>query len=160
MRPLFCADCGTECALVDGREVDAHDPEIADVRVWACPVCPASWAHHAAEADAPAAVPAGPETRHAREVLAERLILPLVHEGSGGIVGAQPLAIDRLTNFLAHRMGLEPAECEVARFSREQCRQAWRELRGVRFADVLAHSQRHRGTKRPASTPTTLTAAE
>ncbi len=151
MASIYCADCGTECALVDGREVDPHDPEIADVRVWACPECPCAWAHHAAAADAPAAVPAGAETRHAREVLAERLVLPLVHEGSGGIVGARALAIDRLTNFLAHRMGIEPDECEVARFSLEQCRQAWRELRGVRFPDVLAHAQRHRGTRRAAS---------
>ncbi|MDH2313071.1 hypothetical protein [Methylobacterium brachiatum] len=151
MASIYCADCGTGCALVDGREVDPHDPEIADVRVWACPECPCAWAHHAAAADAPAAVPAGAETRHAREVLAERLVLPLVHEGSGGLAGAQALAIDRLTNFLAYRMGIEPDECEVARFSLEQCRQAWRELRGVRFADVLAHAQRHRGAKRRAS---------
>lgn len=153
MTPIFCADCGTECALVDGREVDAHDPEIADMRVWACPVCPASWAHHAPTADVPAAVPAGPETRNAREMLGELLILPPIYEGSGRIEGAMPLAIDRLTNFLAHRMGIEPDECEVARFSLEQCRQAWRELRGVRFADVLEHAQRHRGVKRrvPAS---------
>lgn len=150
MSVIFCADCGTECALVDGREVDAHDPEIADVRVWACPVCPASWAHHAPTADAPAAIPAGAETRNAREVLAERMVLPLVREGSGGIEGAMPLAIDRLTNFLAHRMGIEPDECEVARFNLDQCRQAWAELRGVRFADVLEHAQRHRGTKRRA----------
>lgn len=152
MSAIFCADCGTECALVDGREVDAHDPEIADVRVWACPVCPASWAHHAVAAAAPAAIPAGLETRNAREMLGERLVLPLIYEGSGGVEGAMPLAIDRLTNFLAHRMGIGPDECEVARFDLEQCRQAWRELRGVQFADVLEHAQRHRSVKRRTQT--------
>ena len=158
MSTVFCADCGTECALVDGREVDAHDPEIADVRVWACPVCPGSWAHHAATANGPAAIPAGLETRNAREMLGERLILPLIYDGSGGLEGAMPLTIDRLTNFLAHRMGIEPDACEVARFDLEQCRQAWRELRGVRFAEVLEHAQRHRGVKRTRPVPATAAA--
>jgi hypothetical protein len=64
--------------------------------------------------------------------------------------GYAALVIDRLTNFLAHRMSIEPDGVEVARFDLEQCRQAWRELRGVRFADVLEHAQRHRGVKRRA----------
>jgi hypothetical protein len=111
---------------------DSRTAEIDDVRVWACPGGPAS------------------ETRHAREMLGERMILPLIHEGSGGIEGAMPFAIDRLTSFLAHSVGVEPDACEVARFDLERCRRAWRELHGVWFADVLEHALRHHGVKRRA----------
>lgn len=148
---VFCADCGSECRLVDGREVDPRDQEIAEVQVWACPDCPASWAHHAPNAETPAAVPAGPETRAAREMLAERMVYPLIQEGSGGMENLQPLAIDRLTGFLAHRMGIEREACEVARFDLEQCREAWRQLRGVTFNDVRHWAATYRGTKKAAA---------
>ena len=149
MTDVFCADCGTECRLVDGRDVDQRDPEIADVRVWACPECPAAWAHHAPRTGAPAAAPAGLETRNARELLAERMIYPLIHEATGGQENLQPLAIDRLTGFLADRMSIEPEACEVARFDLEQCRAAWKALRGVTFDDVRQWAQRHRRTRKP-----------
>lgn len=151
MAAVFCADCGSECRLVDGRQVDARDPEIADVQVWSCPDCPCAWAHHAPKAGRPAAIPAGPETRNARELLCERLIYPLIHEGTGGIETMQPLAIERLTGFLAHRMSLEPEACEVACFDLEQCREAWRQLRGVSFDDVRRWAATHRGSRRRAA---------
>ena len=151
MTSILCADCGSECSLVDGRAVDPRDPEIADVQVWACPDCTASWAHHAPGAEAPAAIPAGVETRNARQTLIERLIYPLIEEGSEGEPGRQPLAIERLTGFLADRMGIEPEACEVACFDLEQCREAWRQLRGVSFADVRRWAATHRGNRRAAA---------
>lgn len=147
MAAVFCADCGTDCRLVDGREVDPRDPEIVDVRVWACPDCPCAWAHHAPASGTAAAVPAGLETRNARELLVERVIYPLIQAETGGQPNLQPLAIDRLTGFLAHRMGIEREACEVARFDLEQCREAWRQLRGITFADVRRWAATHRGTK-------------
>ena len=53
---------------------------------------------------------------HVGKVLAERLVVPPVCVGFSAIEGAMSLAFDRLTNFLMHRTGIEPNECEVARF--------------------------------------------
>jgi hypothetical protein len=53
---------------------------------------------------------------HVGEILPERLVVPSVCVGFSGIESAMSLAFDRLTNFLMHRTGIEPNECEVARF--------------------------------------------
>lgn len=46
--------------------------------------------------------------------------------------------------YLAHRLGISRADTHVGMFSLEQCRAAWRALKGVRFEDVEAH---HHSTK-------------
>ena len=43
--------------------------------------------------------------------------------------------------FLAHKMGIDRDACHTGMFSLEQCRSAWRGLRGVTFADVEAFHQ-------------------
>ena len=79
MAPIFCADCGTECDLIDGRSVDIHNPEIADAWVWACPVCPASWAHQDKDGGC-VGLPAGQATVNARALLRLQVVIPLVRQ--------------------------------------------------------------------------------
>ena len=55
--------------------------------------------------------------------------------------------------FLAHKMGLPRDETHTGMFSLEQCRSAWRALRGVTFADVEAFHQAEKAEreKEPAA---------
>lgn len=143
---IFCADCGTECALVDGRDVDAHNPEIADAWVWACPVCPASLAHQD-KAGGCVGLPAGQATINARALLRLQVVVPLVRQAP---TNEQTLAAARVRAFLADHLELADQEGLLARLNLDQLRQAWRVLHATTYDDVRIWAQRHRGTKRRA----------
>lgn len=149
MAAIFCADCGTECALVDGRDVDARDPEIADVWVWACPVCPASWAHQTTDGGC-VGLPAGQATVNARALLRLQVVVPLVRQAPPN---ERLLAASRVRAFLADHLELPDQEGLLAHLNLDQLRQAWRVLHAATYDDVRTWAQRHRGTKRrtPAS---------
>ncbi|MBY0254532.1 MAG: hypothetical protein K2X54_24660 [Methylobacterium organophilum] len=143
---IFCADCGTECALVDGRDVDAHDHDIADAWVWACPVCPASWAHQDA-AGGCVGLPAGQATVNARAVLRLQVMVPIVRQAPPN---EQTLAAARVRAFLADHLEMADQEGLLAHLNLDQLRQAWRVLHATTYDDVRIWAQRHRGTKRRA----------
>ena len=114
MAAIFCADCGTECALVDGRDVDAHNPEIADAWVWACPVCPASWAHQD-KAGVCVGLPAGQATVNARALLRLQVMVPLVRQAPPN---EQTLAAARVRAFA---MTFSPALTQHAVWQVQAC---------------------------------------
>ncbi|SFV11869.1 MULTISPECIES: hypothetical protein [unclassified Methylobacterium] len=143
---IFCADCGTECALVDGRDVDAHDPAIADAWVWACPVCPASWAHQDKDGGC-VGLPAGQATVNARALLRLQVMVPLVRQAPPN---EQTLAAARVRAFLADHLDLADQDGLLAHLNLDQLRQAWRVLHATTYDDVRIWAQRHRGTKRRA----------
>ncbi|MGU3475704.1 hypothetical protein [Methylobacterium sp. D48H] len=146
MATIFCADCGTECALVDGRDVDARDPEISDVWVWACPVCPASWAHQTKDGGC-VGLPAGQATVNARALLRLQVVVPLVRQAPPN---EQVLAASRVRAFLADHLDMADQEGLLAHLNLDQLRQAWRVLHATTYDDVRIWAQRHRGTKRRA----------
>lgn len=146
MSAIFCADCGTECALVDGRDVDAHNPEIADAWVWACPVCPASWAHQD-KAGVCVGLPAGQATVNARALLRLQVMVPLVRQAPPN---EQTLAAARVRAFLADHLEMADQEGLLNHLNLDQLRQAWRVLHATTYDDVRIWAQRHRGTKRRA----------
>lgn len=132
--------------LVDGRDVDAHNPEIADAWVWACPVCPASWAHQSKDGGC-VGLPAGQATVNARALLRLQVVVPLVRQAPPN---EQALAASRVRAFLADHLELADQEGLLARLNLDQLRQAWRVLHATTYADVRIWAQRHRGTKRAA----------
>lgn len=144
---IHCADCGTEAAAMLGHEAGVRDPDLVDARVWCCPVCPEAWAPHEPAPGHPVALPAGPDTRRAREILRAEQVERLVREALRTCPGARTIAEDRIAGFLAHALGLPREEAAVERFSLDQCREAWRALLRASYADVVAHAQRHRGVK-------------
>jgi hypothetical protein len=154
MATIFCADCGTECALVDGRDVDAHNPEIADAWVWACPVCPASWAHQSKDGGC-VGLPAGQATVNARALLRLQVVVPLVRQAPPN---EQALAASRVRAFLADHLELADQEGLLTRLNLDQLREAWRVLHATTYDDVRIWAQRHRGTKRPNPVPATAAA--
>lgn len=151
MAAIFCADCGTECALVDGRDVDTHDPEINDPEindawVWACPVCPASWAHQDKDGGC-IGLPAGQATVNARALLRLQLVVPLVRQAPPN---ERTLAAARVRAFLADHLKIADQEGLLAHLNLDQLREAWRVLHATTYDDVRIWAQRHRGTKRTA----------
>ncbi|UIN33979.1 hypothetical protein [Methylobacterium oryzae] len=146
MSAIFCADCGTECALVDGRDVDAHTPEIADAWVWACSVCPASWAHQDKD-DGCVGLPAGQATVNARALLCLQVVVPLVRQAPPT---EQSPAAARVRAFLADHLDMADQEGLLAHLSLDQLRQAWRVLHATTYDDVRIWAQWRRGMKRRA----------
>ena len=143
---IYCADCGTECERVTGREAGARDPDLIDAQVWACPLCLEAWATCAADG-APVGLPAGPETRNARAVLRERQVERLVAEALRASPNGRAIAEARVAAFLAHALRLPPEEAALDRLNIEWCREAWRALNGASYADVVRHAQTYRPRK-------------
>lgn len=143
---IYCADCGTECERITGREAGAREPDLLDAQVWACPLCLDAWAPCAADGSA-IGLPAGAETRNARAVLRERQVERLVGEALRACPNGRPIAEERVAAFLAHALRLPADEAVIERLNIEWCREAWRALQGASYADVVRHAQTFRPRK-------------
>lgn len=143
---IYCADCGTECERVTGREAGARDPDLLDAQVWACTVCPEAWAP-CAEGGTSVGLPAGAETRNARAMLRERQVERLVGDALKHCPNGRTIAEERVASFLAHELRLPADEAAIDRLNLEWCRHAWRALQGASYADVVRHAQTYRPRK-------------
>ncbi|MRI52555.1 hypothetical protein D8770_01100 [Methylobacterium sp. DB1607] len=143
---IYCADCGTECVRITGREAGAREPDLLDAHVWACTVCPEAWAPSAADGAA-IGLPAGAETRNARAMLRERQVERLVDEALRHCPNGRTIAEERVASFLAHALRLPASEAAIDRLNLEWCREAWRALKGASYADVTKHAQTYRPRK-------------
>lgn len=143
---IYCADCGTECERNTGREAGARDPDVLDAQVWACPLCLDAWAPCAPDGAA-IGLPAGAETRNARAATREHQVERLVAEALRTSPDGRSVAEDRVASFLAHALRLPPEEAVLDRLNIEWCREAWRALNGVSYAEVLRHAQNYRPRK-------------
>lgn len=143
---IYCADCGTECERITGREAGAREPDLLDAQVWACTVCPEAWAL-CAEDGTSVGLPAGAETRNARALLRERQVERLVGEALRHCPNGRAIAEERVASFLAHALRLPADEAAIDRLNLEWCRHAWRALQGASYADVTKHAQTYRPRK-------------
>jgi hypothetical protein len=143
---IYCADCGTECERITGREAGAREPDLIDAQVWACPFCPDAWAPSAADGSA-VGLPAGEETRNARALLRERQVERLIGEALRATPNGRAIAEERVASFLAHALRLPPEEAVIERLNIEWCRHAWRALQGASYADVVRHAHTYRPRK-------------
>jgi hypothetical protein len=143
---IYCADCGTECERITGREAGAREPDLIDAQVWACPFCPDAWAPSAADGSA-VGLPAGEETRNARALLRERQVERLIAEALRTCPNGRTIAEERVAAFLAHALRLPESEAAIERLNIEWCRRAWRALQGASYADAVRHAQTYRPRK-------------
>ncbi|CAO4135304.1 hypothetical protein [Methylorubrum extorquens] len=143
---IYCADCGTECERITGREAGAREPDRIDAQVWACPFCPDAWAPCAEDGSA-IGLPAGEKTREARALLRERQVERLIGEALRDAPNGRAIAEERVASFLAHALRLPPEEAVIDRLNIEWCREAWRALHGAFYADVTKHAQTYRPRK-------------
>lgn len=153
--PVFCVECGCEGLPSTGRTVGVAEPDLADAPVMACTECPDSYAF-CGVGGVPADWPGNAETRNARGIVLSDLIEPLVAGAPDGHRAVAPgsdrsIAADRVAGFLAARLDLSREDGALGRLNLEQCRAAYRALRGVTYADVQAWAARARDKRRSAA---------
>lgn len=130
--PPVCPACNVPARLTTGMEVYPHRPDIAGKSFWVCPECGARCGCHPGTSR-PLGTPAGPELRRARSLLHDRMIDPLWR----GEKDHRHKARGRVYRFLSCKMGIDAKECHTGLFTLEQCRAAWRALRGVTMAEII-----------------------
>lgn len=143
--PPICPTCSMAARLTDGREVYPHRPELADKNLWYCERCGA-WVGCEGKTDRPLGIPAHAALRIARMKLHEQMINPLWMEADrSGLYKPEDdkaramirnAARGRVYAYLADKLGIPPAETHTAKFDLERCRDAWRALRGVTYAEI------------------------
>lgn len=127
-----CLHCSKPCRLTTGKEVSkaAHQ---ADKPVWICDACHAIVACYP-ESTEPLGQAANAKTRQARFILLSETIDPIWQRE------AEKVRLETRTllyRFLAWSLKKEPDDCFVSAFTIEECREAWKVLRGVTRETLL-----------------------
>lgn len=158
--PPTCSTCQKLSRLTNGREIYPSRPDLHANRIYVCDSCGAYVGCHGGT-DRPLGTLAGPQLRDARIKLHERMVDPLWEtadrcgvyqpESEAARLKIRRAARVRVYLYLADKMGLTREETHVSMFDLEQCREAWRQLRGVSFADVRRWAATHRGNRRAAA---------
>ena len=138
MSAPICPAFEAEAVLCLGADSCPDRQDLADAPVWACVVCPDTYAECRPGTETPIGGLADPALREVRTILLGRRIDPLWRD-----TNHQVLARGRVYRFLAHVMEL--AEMEPAAFTLKECRAAWVALQGVTYADVRAWATTDRG---------------
>lgn len=140
-----CAHCGEFSRRTTGEEIYPHRTDLHSKVFFKCGSCDA---YVGAHSDTGAALgrPANKELRDARIVLHNRMVDPLWQKApeTGGYTPEddnarkliQRAARHRVYAFLAHQMKLPKEQTHVAEFDLEQCRDAWRALRGRTYPEI------------------------
>ncbi len=156
--------CGEDARLTTGREIYPHRPDLNEHRFWKCDRCGAYCGVHKKTWE-PLGTPAGPELREARGFVHGVLDPIWAHawtlypDGAGNRKALQQVARGRVYAWLADRMGLEQRNCHTAMFDIEQCRVAYRLLRGASYSDIREWA-RARKEKTDGKTTTDLPARQ
>lgn len=151
LKPGWCQHCRRECGDRLGSEIFPDRPELADALIWVCPFCGARVGSH--PDGKPLGTAANPELRKARMHVHEKLDpvwerafeLPEYEsarrtrdegERRKALAIIKRTARVRTYAFLANHMGLTKEECHVAMFDIDQCRVAYRLMRGTTYSQV------------------------
>lgn len=138
-----CAECQRVCELRTGSQVYPHRPDLESKRVWVCGGCGARVGCHKGGTK-PLGTPANTELRRARMLLHDQMLDPIWKYAKREKYGKRASRRAITYKYLAHLMGIPRNEAHTGLFTLDQCRAAWRVLRGVTMDDVLAH---HHATK-------------
>lgn len=148
-----CAHCGQPARKTTGEEIYLNHPDLADRIMYACDPCKAYVGAHKTNGAA-LGRPANAELRKARQALHDRMFDPLWENApeTGGYTPEDQVARKRIQNaararcygFLGARMNLAPEHVHIAEFDIEQCREAWRLLKGVTYPQIRDWSKAHK----------------
>lgn len=143
--PPICPHCGQPAQLRVGSEVYPHRADLWDKWFWCCDPCGARCGCHGKTKD-PLGVPARRDLREARIMLHNEMLDPLWRnavaagdydpEDEKARIIITRTARARVYAFLADRLGLTKDQTHTALFDLEQCRAAWRALRGVDYPTI------------------------
>ncbi len=155
-----CPYCGQPSALRVGSEVYPHRADLWSKFFYVCDPCGARCGCHGTTKN-PLGVPANAALRDARMKLHDEMLDPL---WKNAVVAGdyQPedekariiivrTARSRTYAFLADRMGLTKEQTHTALFTLEQCRAAWRALRGVTFSEIREWAKARKTEKEQAA---------
>lgn len=168
--PGYCQHCRAECADRYGSEIYPDRPELAEKIIWVCMYCGALVGTHEDGKDKgkPLGTAANAELRKARQFV-HGLLDPLwldAHkepeyasarkegdeaERRKALAIIKRTARKRVYEWLADQMELEFDRTHVALFDIDQCRRAYRALRGVTYAQVRAWARARPQADRPPS---------
>ena len=139
--PFPCAECNRTPVQTTGRVIYPHRPDLWHKFFYRCS-CGAYVGCHPDTED-PLGRPAGPELRKARgqvHKVLDRIWMSAPKDyAPGGKLSPQQIrsmARKRTYRYLGARMGLSEDDCHTAMFDLDQCRNAYRLLLSVTYADV------------------------
>lgn len=155
-----CGHCGKPAKLRVGSEVYPHRRDLWSKFFWVCEPCEARCGCHG-NTKISLGFPANAQLRRARMSLHD-FKLDLIWKNAVKVGGYTPknkketaritrMARERTYKFLADRLGISRDDCHTALFTLEQCRQAWRVLAGVTYADVRAWAKETKTTVEEAA---------
>lgn len=156
-----CAHCGQPARKTTGEEIYPLRQDLAGLVMYKCDPCQAYVGAHKANGAA-LGRPANAELRKARLALHNRMFDPLWQNApeTGGYTPEDKAARKRIQGaarsrcyaFLSVRMNLAPEHTHIAEFDIEQCREAWRLLKGVTYPQIRDWSKAHkRATEKGAA---------
>lgn len=147
-----CPACAAVARLTTGVEVYPHRPDLHDKPIWLCDRCGAYVGCHPGGTE-PLGTPAGRKLRAARSLLHERMLDPLWKtadvsvdyepESDRARLKIRMKARKRVYAFLADRLRIPQDDCHTGMFDIEQCRAAWRALRGITYREIRAWARQH-----------------
>ena len=141
----LCIHCDRPARRTDGREVYPHRRDLHDRVFYRCDDCDAHVGAHRSSGE-PLGRPANAELRRARMTLHHDVLDPLWLNApaTGGYEPEdlkargriQGSARGRVYAWLADRMGLTREQTHTALFDLDQCRRAYRLLKGVTYPEI------------------------
>lgn len=152
-----CVHCDATPVLVTGAEIYPHRPDLADRPIWRCPCGARVGCHPGTEV--PLGRAANAQLRDARghvhalldPIWRDAWKAPAYRGANGkfdGVRGSKRVitgvARTRVYEFLAARMGLTEEDCHVGMFDLEQCRDAYRILRGLDYQRIRTWAKARR----------------
>lgn len=143
--PGFCPKCQKDARLTDGREIYPHRADLHHKPFWKCDGCGGYVGCHPG-GTVPLGTPADRALRKARMILHDQVIDPLWMEADrSGLY--QPdgekarkiirrAARNRVYDYLAEHLGIAREDCHTGAFDLETCRNVWRILNSVSYAQI------------------------
>lgn len=129
-----CLHCHKPCRLTDGREIYPHRPDLAKKPIWKCDPCKAHVGCHPGTQE-PLGFAADAQTRKARMTLHSEMLDPIWKTAPKKRRSATRNAVYA---FLSRAMGLDRDETHTGMWTIEQCRDAWRHLKGHTHETIMA----------------------
>lgn len=142
--PPTCKKCGMISRLTDGEEIYPHRPDLAHKKFYKCDGCGGYVGTHG-NGLKPLGTPADAELRNARQHV-HSVLDPIwkdaINSGAYGQKDAEAAHIitraarGRVYTYLAAHMGIDKTQCHTGMFDIEDCRNAYRILRGLDYVTV------------------------
>lgn len=154
MTAPVCPSCNAPARLTTGKEIYPRRTDLHLKPIWKCDGCGAYVGCHPGTTTA-LGVPADADTRKARMLLHNDMLDP-IWKNADRLAMYHPkndedrnkirrVARGRVYAYLGAHMGIAQTEVHTGNFTVEQCRLAWRCLKGLSYLQIRDWAHRERG---------------